>query len=381
MTWTSVMPLIFVPIFFIAAWALPHRFQLTAIAGVGIIFLLLASPYSVAILLSLGILSFYLTPVTKFSGIGLLLALLCIIIILFVFLKSRVTLGESDLSQVYALGFAFYSLRIINYFVEDRTGKLSRHTLSEYLKYLFFFPTINAGPVNLFSTYLRDSKRRRWDISNLSFGLGRIIHGYFKIVVLANYFVQRELEIQMALIGTDSWLGAYLYCLSYGLNLYFQFSGYSDVAIGIGRIAGFTIPENFRYPFLSCNIRDFWKRWHISVTDWFRKHLFYPLISYTRSFSLSAVVVMICLGFWHELSWRYLIWGAYHGFGIAIFQIYRNFIGSKITFSNKWVHGLQTVISWFITFNFVILSFAITRATDINETWRILRTIITLNGL
>ena len=381
MTWTSVMPSIFVPIFLIAAWATPHRFQLTAIAGVGIIFLLLVSPFSVLILLGLGILGFYLIQVTKFSEIGLLFAFLSIVIILFVFLKAGVTLGESNLSQIHALGYAFYSLRIINYFVEGRTGKLGQHTLFEYLKYLLFFPTIIAGPVNLFSTYLRDSKRRRWDINNLSLGLGRIIQGYFKIVVLANYFVQRELEIQLAHIGTESWLGAYLYCLSYGLNLYLQFSGYSDIAIGIGKIAGFTIPENFRYPFLSCNIRDFWKRWHISVTDWFRKHLFYPLVSYTRSFSLSAVLVMICLGFWHELSWRYLLWGAYHGFGIAIYHIYRNFIGSKIALSNKWVHGLPTAISWFITFNFVILSFAITRAADINETWRILRTIITLNGL
>ena len=122
---------------------------------------------------------------------------------------------------------------------------------------------------------------------------------------------------------TGGFLQAYLNSVVSWANLYLQFSGYSDIAIGVAALAGFEIMENFKFPFLAKNINDFWSRWHISLTSWCREYVFQPSVSFTRKPLLSVALTMVILGLWHEISLRYILWGLYHAIGIALWHQYQ----------------------------------------------------------
>ena len=286
----------------------------------------------------------------------------------------------SDSRMVVPLGLSFYGLRIIHYAFEAYMDRLPPHTFPDYCRYLLFFPTIIAGPINRFTGFQRDSRRRRWDTALVTAGFERILYGYVKIIVLANYLTERHLGDWLTALKTDQeWLVAYMGCLKYGLNLYLQFSGYSDIAIGLALLIGFRVEENFNRPFLAININDFWKRWHITLSSWCRDYVFVPVTSLTRNPYIGVISSMLALGLWHEISLRYFIWGFYHGTGIMIWQLVQNLKKRLPAPAAFWSNKIITITSWVITFNFVILSFSITSSSDLGKAWHILVTILTFS--
>ena len=214
-----------------------------------------------------------------------------------------------------------------------------------------------------------------------SLGMERILYGYVKIVFIANFLVNRELaDFILVNPGMGDALVEYLLCLKYGLNLYFQFAGYSDIAIGFALLLGFRVEENFHFPFLAVNINDFWKRWHMTLSSWCRDYIYISIRAFRGNAALAVILAMLVLGIWHELSWRYIIWGLYHGVGIALWQ---GFQWMKSRFSHPFAGNMGmpgTLLAWLLTMNFVILGFAITRAPDLESAWRALRTILHLGG-
>lgn len=144
-------------------------------------------------------------------------------------------------------------------------------------------------------------------------------------------------------------INLYLECLLMWMNLYIQFSGYSDIAIGVSKMCGITVMENFNYPFIASNINDFWKRWHISLTSWSKEYVFIPIASATRKPFLAVVLAMMVIAFWHEISIRYVAWGLYHGCGIAVWHIYNRKISNKIKFKSPFLKRSLRVLS---TLNF-----------------------------
>jgi alginate O-acetyltransferase complex protein AlgI len=159
---------------------------------------------------------------------------------------------------------------------------------------------------------------------------------------------------------SHSLMHEYLGSLSSWLNLYFQFSGYSDVAIGFSLIMGFRIIENFDNPFLSQNIREFWQRWHISLTSWCREYVYMPLAALTRKPFFALLAAMVLIGLWHGFSIRYVLWGVYHGLGIAVWHSFQSLKKNLPVWGNtRWRYPVYAV-SVFLTFNFVIASFTVT---------------------
>ena len=222
------------------------------------------------------------------------------------------------------------------------------------------------GPVQRFTDFEREARRCRFDTQRLSAGFERLLFGYAKVVLLADYLIGRKLSLFVNTLDPGG-LRTYMESLEYGLTLYFKFAGYSDVAIGFGLLLGMRLPENFNHPFFARNIADFWRRWHISVSVWCRDHVSFMLYACTRSAGLSTLVAMLVLGLWHECSVRYLIWGAYHGCGILIWQRW-----NELSISRGW----QASTAWqplcglgarLLTFNFVVVGFTITRATQAGE--------------
>jgi alginate O-acetyltransferase complex protein AlgI len=378
MTWSNPQLICWAMGLLLAAWLLPRRWQVTAMAVVGLGFLGFVSPPSLLVLSGLGLTGFVLALNSR-GKIWRVLALLAVAIATIVFFKWGTRLGGGVSRKIVPLGLAFYCLRVVHYAIEAYAGRLPQHRLLDYARYLFFLPTLAAGPINRFAEFQRDSNRRRWDSGLFALGLERILYGYFKIMVLGNMLIHKNFgRLLSGFEDYSDWAIEYLRCLQYGANLYFQFAGYSEVAIGLALLVGYRIPENFNWPFLACNIADFWKRWHMTLAGWCRDYVFMPVSAWTRRPAVGVICSMLILGLWHEISLRYLVWGLYHGAGIVIMHGFQ-----KIKTRYSWCKSprlslVGLLLSWILTANFVILGFAITKEDCLADAWESLLTILTM---
>ena len=363
----------------ITCWALPQRWQLLPISLATGIFLGYFSPISLVILLFTALSSFYLIRfVPKLVASTLLIVFQAAAIFLY-FKLGDVWSAESSVNRgsLIPLGLSYYSFRQIHYAIESYKGKLPQHLLKDYLYYLFFLPTILIGPINRFQQFYKDALRRRWDFQLFSYGLERILYGYSKIIILGNFILTEKLgKFIDQLDEKHLWLEHYLSSLRFTLNAYFQFAGYSDIAIGLALLMGFRVIENFNYPFLAPNIAEFWNRWHISLSTWCRDYVYYPILGFSRRSLIAILVSMLVLGLWHEISWNYILWATMHALGIFCWHRYNR---------SSLARGLRTVIpktkllGIFINFHFVMLSFVLLMERDLELVLQFYKTIFFLD--
>lgn len=350
------------------SWISPAKWQIWVILAGTVLFLALKAPVSLIILAATTLTSYWIFR-TSLSFTTATLLILTQNVTIFVLYKVGVgshLLSPAD--RLIPLGLSYYAFRQIHYAIEQYKGKTGPHTFGDYAAYMFFLPTILIGPINRFQPFLRNIYRRRWDGNLFSEGLERILYGYAKIVIIGNFLLTNKLSgIVTALEGQHEWLANYLRVLNYTLNTYFQFAGYSDVAIGLSLLLGFRVMENFNYPFLAPNINEFWNRWHISLSSWCKDYVYTPMASITRKPIVGIIMTMLVIGLWHEISWKYIIWGGYHGLGIAIWHIYHR-SGWRETLSKK----LPGYRYWAIllTFHFVLLSFVIVKEDNWQAMWQ-----------
>ncbi len=212
------------------------------------------------------------------------------------------------------VGISFYTFQVLSYLVDCYWEKVEpQWNFMKLLLYISLFPQLIAGPIVRYSTIAAEIDERKTTLKDLSEGLSRFVIGLSKKVILADQLFRivddflGESAANLTITGT--WYGVILY----SLYIYFDFSGYSDMAIGLGRIFGFHFDENFNHPFLCKDITEFWQRWHISLGSFFRDYLL-PLSFFgVRNKYLSLAVVWLCTGIWHGASWNYIIWGIYYG--------------------------------------------------------------------
>lgn len=215
------------------------------------------------------------------------------------------------------IGISFFTFHAISYLVDIYRKKCkAQRSFLELTLYIAFFPQLIAGPIvryNFIEKYLR-LRRHSW--FSAAHGVRRFIIGLGKKVIIANPLGEMA-DVVFALPATElstpiSWIGI----VCYTLQIYFDFSGYSDMAIGLARILGFKFPENFNYPYISRSIKEFWRRWHMSLSAWFRDYVYIPLggnrVSLSRQYFNLVLVFFLC-GLWHGASWNFIIWGAFHG--------------------------------------------------------------------
>lgn len=229
---------------------------------------------------------------------------------------------SAPLGFVLPLGMAYYTLRLIHYCVEIDRGGFLRHSFTEYCCYHFFPATLPVGPITRFDAFLRDLRRRRWDADTASAGASRMLVGMAKIVLLGNTLLPALTTPLLAQTGGSGVVGTYVQTIAYWLNIYIQFSGCCDLAIGFGAILGFTTPENFHFPFLARNIGEFWRRWHMTLSAWCRDYIYMPAMANWRRASLATAASMLVLGLWHQVSLHYLIWGLYHATGLTVWRAF-----------------------------------------------------------
>ena len=211
------------------------------------------------------------------------------------------------------VGISFYTFQILSYTVDVYRGEvMAQRNPIDLACYVTFFPQLIAGPIVRYKDIAAQLRDRPQNLDNLRMGTGRFLVGLGKKVLLANLL--GEVCAAWRVTADPSVLFSWLYALSYTLHIYFDFSGYSDMAIGLGKLFGFSFPENFNYPYISRSITEFWLRWHMSLGTWFRDYVYIPLGGNRKGKGrqfLNILIVWMLTGFWHGAAWNFLLWGLY----------------------------------------------------------------------
>jgi len=232
------------------------------------------------------------------------------------------------------LGISFYTFQLISYIVDVYKGKLiPQKNLVKFSLYLLMFPQLVAGPIVKYSDIEKQIDYRKINIMKFGQGVERFIIGLAKKVILANNLGLIWNEIKLVNIESLSLFSAWIGIISFTLQIYFDFSGYSDMAIGLGKMFGFDFLENFNYPYISKSITEFWRRWHISLGSWFKEYLYIPLGGNKRGKLIqfrNIIIVWLTTGLWHGASWNFIIWGLYFGLILYFEKIFLKKILEKL---------------------------------------------------
>jgi alginate O-acetyltransferase complex protein AlgI len=362
-------------------WTLPDRWRNHGLVAVTVAFLAVHSWPSLVILAGFTLGLYAATRGETVDGRRTLVIAAVLIGVLAIY-KTRIAPGSSDLmgdvrDVAIPLGLSYYTFRCLHYLLERYKNHLPAHTFSEFVGYLLFLPTIVVGPIHRFPDFVRDRRRKRWDGRALYEGGERIVHGFAKIAILGNWLVSDQMARWIAGIGPgNDALVAYLTMVQHGLNLYFQFSGFSDVAIGFARTLGYRVMENFRWPLLQKNISAFWRSWHISLSSWCREYVYRVVLSLTRSPALAAILTLLAIGLWHEISPRYLMWGLYQGIGVVIWQQFQRLKVWLPEVRGTVAQHLRDALCTALTVNYFWFGFAIVGQPDFASTLALYRTIL-----
>ena len=364
-------------------WLCPGKWRQWLLIGITAVFLTVFSPVSAVLLSGFAVITYLLVRGEKVSAFRLIVSLLLVLAILAYYKISFFNAGgkAGDVIENVAipLGLSYYSFRCAHFIFERYRGTVAQPSFKNFLSYLFFLPTIVVGPINRIGEYFDQMSQVKWNAERLSEGLERILFGYVKIAVLGNYLVTAKLGALIANIPPDNAaLILYLEIIQDGLTLYFLFAGFSDIAIGFSLLLGIRVMENFNWPYIRKNISDFWKGWHISLSSWCRDYVYFPVLGVTRNPYMATLASFSVIGLWHEISFRYITWGLYHGVGIIV---WRRFQGFKRRFSPVWadlpvVRGLMAGISILVTLHFVFFGLVIVNQPDFQSVFQVYKTVL-----
>lgn len=215
------------------------------------------------------------------------------------------------------IGISFFTFQAMSYVIDvyRKTTPVQKNVFDLAL-YVALFPQLIAGPIVRYFDVAEQLNKRSITIDKVSSGLQRFVFGFAKKVIIANTMASVADEIFDLPISEISSVVAWLGIVAYSLQIYFDFSGYSDMAIGLGKVFGFDFPENFNFPYVSKSIKEFWRRWHISLSSWFRDYLYIPLGGNRKGelrTLVNLMIVFLATGIWHGASWNFVIWGVFHG--------------------------------------------------------------------
>ena len=254
------------------------------------------------------------------------------------------------------IGISFFTFQAMSYTIDVyRKDVKTEKNFFLFTTYVSMFPQLIAGPIVRYETVNEEIHDRKTSFSNFSSGLCRFMRGLFKKVLLANTIGYLFNIISTSSLTSISLMTSWLGILAFALQIYFDFSGYSDMAIGLGLMMGFHYLENFNYPYIAKSITDFWRRWHISLSTWFKDYVYIPLggnrvskIKHIRN----IMIVWMLTGFWHGSAWNFILWGLYFG----ILLLLEKYVLSK--YLNKLPHWLQHIYSlFFIAISWLLFAF------------------------
>lgn len=256
------------------------------------------------------------------------------------------------------IGISFFTFQALSYVIDVYRGEVSpQKNLGKVMLYISFFPQLIAGPIIKYHDIEKQIDNRQQTIDLVVNGFRRFIVGLSKKVLIANTMATVVDSIYSTNQSEVNILTAWVGAIGYTMQIYFDFSGYSDMAIGLGKMFGFEFKENFNYPYISTSVKEFWRRWHISLSTWFKEYLYIPLGGNRKGKGrtcLNKIIVFFCTGLWHGANWTFVIWGLYHG----IFLLIESYI-PKIKIPKFIKHIYLPLV--------VTIGFVIFRADDISQ--------------
>ena len=287
------------------------------------------------------------------------------------------------LNIVFPAGISFFTFQTMSYTIDIYRKKLK--PVKSFLDFAFFvsfFPQLVAGPIVRASYFLPQiNKKKSVTQLEVTSSIMRIFNGLFKKVIIADFlalnYIQSVFSNPTGFSGTANLIAVY----AYAIKIYCDFSAYSDMAIGIAKLFGFDLPENFNLPYKASSVKDFWNRWHISLSTWLRDYLYIPLGGNRRGNTyLNLMITMVLGGLWHvrpNAFWTYIVWGSLHGLALIIHRMWSQTKLSELLNTNFLLKLFYKPFAWLMTFNFVCLTWVFFRANSIQSAWEMLSAIFT----
>lgn len=286
-----------------------------------------------------------------------------------------------SLSLVLPVGISFYTFQTLSYTIDVYRNKIApTKNILAFASYVCFFPQLVAGPIeratNLLPQFL---KIQKFNYNKAVDGLRQILWGLFKKVVIADNLAE---YVNIVFAQSDQ-LSGFILCLGvffFAIQIYCDFSGYSDIAIGTARLFGFNLKQNFAFPYFSRNIGEFWRRWHISLSTWFRDYLYIPLGGSKKNTIRNVFIIFIVSGFWHGANWTFIFWGLINAvFFIPLLISRKNRRFLDTVAQGKLVPSFKEVISMLSTFSIVCIGWVFFRAEDLTHAITIIQNILVFN--
>ncbi len=356
----------FLPIFLLVTFILPRQYRNGFLLFSSLLFYFIGEPKYIVLLLISSIIDFSAGLwIEKHRGkssakAGLIVSICANLSLLFFF--KYADLFISTLNTVFKaqipllniplpLGISFYTFQTMSYTLDVyRDNVKAQKNPLIFANYVSMFPQLVAGPIVRYTTVAHELSNRIYSWDNLIYGTRRFVFGLAKKVLIANQL--GELVSALTELAQPSSLSYWVAILAFSMQIYFDFSGYSDMAIGMGRMIGFHFLENFNYPFIAKSISEFWRRWHISMTTWFREYVYIPLggnrVCKGR-WLFNIFAVWFCTGLWHGASWNFVLWGLF----FALFMILEKlFLAKRLEKAPAFIAHLYVLL--IVTFSFVI---------------------------
>ena len=373
----------FLPLLLICYFVVPKKFRNIILLMFSVLFYFYGEPKYILLMLIEVLISYVVgLLIDKYKNKNILIIGIFIHVLLFGIFKyfNFVIINVNNLfhsnlnllNVVLPIGISFYTFQIISYEIDVYNKKVNvQSNILKYFLYVFLFPQLIAGPIVRYQDVNNEIDNRNVTFEMFANGLRRFIIGLSKKVIIANNL--GELCNIYLNLGDKSVLFTWIFAISYMLQIYFDFSGYSDIAIGIGKMLGFNFPENFNYPYMAKSITDFWRRWHMTLSSWFRDYVYIPLGGNKKGVLKqirNILIVWSLTGLWHGASWNFIVWGLYFG----ILLILEKFILKKY-FSNvpKFIKGIYTLF-------LVMISFVIFQGDNLSNDFNIIKGLFGLNG-
>ncbi len=357
---------VFLPLAFLLYFITPVKYRNYVLLLESLFFYSFGEGKLVSILLFSSVFNYYVAKwIQKERKKGIILSLVVNLGILFLFKYLNFTLSNiiwicgllhlqcplHILNIILPIGISFYTFQALSYCIDVYYGRVEpTQKYINFATYLCMFPQLVAGPIVRYTDIEKQMDDRHAKLDRIASGVERFIIGLGKKVLIANTMAgvaDGIFEMQVDdLSSSIAWVGI----LAYTFQIFFDFSGYSDMAIGLGRIFGFEFLENFNYPYIAKSIKDFWRRWHISMSSWFKDYVYIPLggnrLGNMRTY-INLTIVFIVTGFWHGASWHFIAWGLFHGFFLVVERIGFGKVLEKIPVVFQHLYTLLVVtIGW-----------------------------------
>lgn len=391
MLFNSIAFAIFLPVVFAIYWLVPHKFRMALLLITSYYFYMSWNPKYVVLILMTTIISFFSAKLIARQQniiikkiILIFTCVICLGVLLFfkyfnfisesvVTLLNAISLPVSPitLNVLLPVGISFYTFQTLSYVIDVYRGGEPENNLGVYATFISFFPQLVAGPIERTENLLPQIKSEKsFDYDTASYGLKLMAWGFFKKLAIADVtakYVDAAYNSLHACTGFDLLIAIFFFTI----QIYCDFSGYSDIAIGTAKLLGINLMTNFKSPYLSKSIKEFWSRWHISLSTWFRDYVYIPLGGNRCSKikrDRNLIITFLISGLWHGANWTFVIWGGIHG----IAQVLEN----RFVCANKNFSKTVNIIKWLTVFAFCNLAWVFFRAQTLNDAIYVIETII-----